>query len=170
MTDRKPAGLPWESWIDRQIREAEARGQFDNLPGAGKPLADLDRPYDDLWWVRQKLQREGLSVLPPGLALRREVERFADDLASVPTETLLRRLIGELNEQIVRVNSKLSHGPPSGVRPLEVDATVQQWRRRAAMEEPPGPAAPARQPRTRRRFWRRRVDPTRAGESAPPAG
>lgn len=28
----------WESWIDEQIREAEARGDFDNLPGKGKPL------------------------------------------------------------------------------------------------------------------------------------
>lgn len=35
----------WESWIDQQIREAQERGEFDDLPGKGKPL-DLSRnPY-----------------------------------------------------------------------------------------------------------------------------
>ena len=27
-----------ESWIDQQIREAQERGEFDNLPGKGRPL------------------------------------------------------------------------------------------------------------------------------------
>ncbi|RPI50869.1 MAG: DUF1992 domain-containing protein [Chloroflexi bacterium] len=35
----------WESWIDQQIREAEARGDFDNLPGKGKPLNLQPNPY-----------------------------------------------------------------------------------------------------------------------------
>ncbi|MGE0433012.1 MAG: DUF1992 domain-containing protein, partial [Planctomycetota bacterium] len=32
MVDRKPTGMQWESWIDRLIREADERGEFDNLP------------------------------------------------------------------------------------------------------------------------------------------
>jgi hypothetical protein len=60
MTERKPAGVPWESWIDRQIRRAEERGEFDDLPGAGRPIPDLDKPFDELWWVKDKLRREGL--------------------------------------------------------------------------------------------------------------
>ena len=35
----------WESWIDQQIREAEARGDFRNLPGKGKPLNLEPNPY-----------------------------------------------------------------------------------------------------------------------------
>jgi hypothetical protein len=35
MTERRPAGLGYESWIDRQISEAEKRGKFDDLPTAG---------------------------------------------------------------------------------------------------------------------------------------
>lgn len=46
MTDRKPSGASFESWIDRQIREARERGDFDNLPGAGKRIPGLDQPYD----------------------------------------------------------------------------------------------------------------------------
>lgn len=31
----------FESWIDRQIREAQERGEFDDLPGAGEPIKGL---------------------------------------------------------------------------------------------------------------------------------
>ncbi|MEV0587999.1 DUF1992 domain-containing protein [Nonomuraea sp. NPDC050310] len=30
--------MPFKTWIDRQIREATERGEFDNLPGTGKPI------------------------------------------------------------------------------------------------------------------------------------
>jgi DnaJ family protein C protein 28 len=35
----------WESWIDQQIREAQERGQFDDLPGAGRPIDLTPNPY-----------------------------------------------------------------------------------------------------------------------------
>ena len=57
MTERKPPGTSWESWIDQQIREAQEEGAFDNLPGAGKPLADLEAGHDPLWWVKKLVQR-----------------------------------------------------------------------------------------------------------------
>ena len=50
MTERKPPGTSWESWIEAQIRVAMEQGAFDNLPGAGKPLPNLDQ-YDPLWWA-----------------------------------------------------------------------------------------------------------------------
>ena len=68
MTARKPTGVGWESWTDRQVREAEERGEFEDLPGARQPIPDLDRPFDELWWVKNKLQREGLSYMPPSVA------------------------------------------------------------------------------------------------------
>src|SRR2546422_903351 len=57
MTERKPPGMGFESWIDKQIREAMERGEFDNLPGHGKPIPGLDRPDDDWWWIGPKLRR-----------------------------------------------------------------------------------------------------------------
>ena len=39
--------------MERAIREAQERGEFDDLPGAGKPLADLGDPDDPMWWVRR---------------------------------------------------------------------------------------------------------------------
>lgn len=47
--------MQFENWVDRQIREAMERGEFDNLPGAGKPL-ELD-PSED-WWIKAKMARE----------------------------------------------------------------------------------------------------------------
>jgi hypothetical protein len=38
--------------VEKQIREAQERGEFDNLPGAGKPLRGIDADRDDPdWWV-----------------------------------------------------------------------------------------------------------------------
>lgn len=41
----KPSGIRWESWIDALIREAQERGDFDNLRGHGNPLPDHQNPY-----------------------------------------------------------------------------------------------------------------------------
>ena len=41
MTERKPPGVSWETWIDRQIREGMERGDFDGL--AGPRQADRGR-------------------------------------------------------------------------------------------------------------------------------
>ena len=76
MTQRKPLGTSWESWIETQIRVAMEEGAFDNLPGAGKPLPNLNQDFDMDVWVRQLAQREQVSIsaLPPSLELLREVE------------------------------------------------------------------------------------------------
>jgi hypothetical protein len=42
--------MPFETWADRQIREAEERGEFDDLPGKGKPIPDLDKVGDVSEW------------------------------------------------------------------------------------------------------------------------
>ncbi|MGH3508176.1 MAG: DUF1992 domain-containing protein, partial [Nocardioidaceae bacterium] len=78
----------YESPVDRAIREAQERGEFDDLPGAGKPL-DLGNQSDPDWWIKGLIQREQLDMtaaLPPGVALRREVEQLPQTLADVPTE------------------------------------------------------------------------------------
>jgi len=46
-------------YVERKIREAMARGEFDNLPGAGEPIPDLDD--DPNWWVKKWVKRERLK-------------------------------------------------------------------------------------------------------------
>ncbi|NNF65070.1 MAG: DUF1992 domain-containing protein [Acidimicrobiia bacterium] len=55
-----------ESWVDRLIREAAERGEFDDLEGSGKPIEMLKDPYDENWWVKRWIEREKLS--PQALA------------------------------------------------------------------------------------------------------
>ena len=60
-------------WVDLQIKQAMERGEFDDLPGAGKPLGDLGSPYDRDWWLKKLIEREQITgVLPPALQLRKE--------------------------------------------------------------------------------------------------
>ncbi|MFI7423386.1 DUF1992 domain-containing protein [Nonomuraea sp. NPDC049684] len=129
MTDRKPAGMPFESWIDRQIREAAERGEFDDLPGAGKPLPGLDRRHDEMWWIKQKLESEGLSMpLPPTLALRKEAEEALRQARGARSETEVRQILEEVNEKIREAIRKGLPGPPLNLMPFDVDRVVSEWR------------------------------------------
>lgn len=128
MTRKKPPGMSQESWIDKLIREAEQRGEFDNLPGAGKPIPGLDQPHDELWWVKQLLEREKLSVTPATLALRKEVEEALRRIGEATSEKTVRRLVADLNEKIAAVNRTVTSGPPSNLAPLDADAVVRRWR------------------------------------------
>jgi hypothetical protein len=56
MKDLNPEGA--RRLADNLIREAMERGAFDNLPGAGKPIPDIDQPYDPMWWLKKKLADE----------------------------------------------------------------------------------------------------------------
>ena len=128
MSGRKPPGVSWETWIDRQIREGMEQGEFDGLPGHGKPIADIDRPHDELRWVRDKLRREGHSHLPPTLAIRKELDDTLDRITAAGDEDEVRALVADINGRIRRVNSMATSGPPSTVAPLDAEAVVARWR------------------------------------------
>lgn len=55
--DDRPLSDVCESLPERLIREAIEAGEFDALPGAGKPIPGAGVPDDDLWWVREWLKR-----------------------------------------------------------------------------------------------------------------
>ncbi|MFH8407583.1 DUF1992 domain-containing protein [Streptomyces sp. NPDC018019] len=130
MTERKPPGVDFETWTDRQIREAAERGDFAGLPGFGKPLTGLDKPYDDMWWVKEKMRRENLSFLPPTLALRKEAEDALEAAARAPSERAVRRIIGEINTKIEAAIRQPPPGPPLNLEPFDTDRVVGEWRER----------------------------------------
>ena len=130
MTEQKPPGMSWESWIEQQIREAREAGLFDNLPGAGKPLASLAEGYDPLWWVKQLVQREKISVLPPSLEMLRKVESEMAAVWQLGDEAKVRSRILALNREIAKVNARSTEGPPTRLGPLDVEAIVAEWRAR----------------------------------------
>lgn len=129
MTEQKPPGMSWESWIDQQIREAREAGLFDNLPGAGKPLPNVADGYDPLWWVKQLAQREQISMLPPSLELLRKVEKELATIEKLHDEATVRRQVAALNVEIAKVNATVVEGPPTRLGTLDVDQVVARWRR-----------------------------------------
>src|SRR5262245_27259673 len=129
MTERKPPGTSWETWIEAQIRVAREQGAFDNLPGAGKPLPNLDQVHDPLWWVKQLIRREQISMLPPSLELLRKVEKELAALEKRHDEATVRRRVAALNVEIARLNATVMEGPPTRLGTLDVDKVVERWRR-----------------------------------------
>ena len=128
MTQQKPPGVTWESWIDQQIREAREAGAFDNLPGAGKPIPNLGQEYDPLWWVKQLAQREQISILPPALELLRRVETELAAIKKLNDEGAVRQRINALNVEIGKVNATAIEGPLTRLGLLNVEEVIAEWR------------------------------------------
>jgi DnaJ-like protein len=121
----------YESMVDRAIREAQERGEFDDLPGAGKPLRDKGQPYDENWWLREFVRREQVTgVLPGTMALRRELDELADAAARMPTEAAVRDLVTDVNRRIVLAQRGHLDGPPVALPTVDVDRVVAAWRAR----------------------------------------
>ncbi len=128
MPRQKPPGVSWESFVERQILDAYAAGEFDNLPGFGKPMPELDEPDDESWWLKNLVKRERLSLLPPSLEILREIERGLGRIWTLAHEREVRRETAALNEKIRKANFAITWGPPSSVVLLDVDDVVAQWR------------------------------------------
>ncbi|HYN18236.1 MAG TPA: DUF1992 domain-containing protein [Actinomycetes bacterium] len=137
MSERKPPGVGFETWVERQIREATERGEFDNLPGAGKPIEDLDKPHDELWWVKQKLRRENLSYLPATIALRKEAEDALVAAAKAGSEFEVRRIVAHINHRILEGNRKAASGPRLNLVPFDVERVVGDWRDQCSPSDGP---------------------------------
>jgi len=120
----------YESWIDRQIREAQERGQFDNLAGAGKPIAGLGGRDDENWWIKGLIERENIKpVLPTSLMLRKEVEDLSATVATERHEKNVREIAENLNERIVDSRRRRVDGPLLFIKTVDVEEVVAQWRR-----------------------------------------
>ena len=128
MTQKKPPGVSLESWVENQIRDAMERGEFANLPGAGKPLPTIEQPADEMWWVREKLRRENVSYLPPTLAIRKELEDALGRVSQANSEAAVRSIVTAINERIVQINSRPTSGPSSNVMPLDIETVLRKWR------------------------------------------
>lgn len=127
MTQRKPPGMDFESWIDRQIREAQERGEFDNLPSAGKPLAGAGAPVEEDWWIKKKVrEEEGSAGLPPSLVLRREAETAKAHALAAPTDDEARAIIEAINAKILDALRKPVSGPPLNLMPFDVGKLMRE--------------------------------------------
>jgi hypothetical protein len=145
-----------QMWVDAQIRNAMARGDFDNLPGTGKPIPGIDAPHDPNWWVKRLIERENITgVLPPALALRREHAELEELLDREATEADVRRVVEDFNQRVVEARRQLLGGPPVITPTRDVEQEVAGWRARRQARRT-RPASPPVVRERRRRWWRRR--------------
>ncbi|MGH2700029.1 MAG: DUF1992 domain-containing protein [Actinomycetota bacterium] len=128
MTERKPPDVSFQSWVERQISDAAERGEFDDLPGAGKPIPDVDKDYDGLWWIKRKARREKLPYLPPTLALRKEAEDALVAASEARSESEVRQIVADINEKILEAVKKPTSGPPLNLAPFDIERVVREWR------------------------------------------
>lgn len=147
-------------WVEQQLRVAHERGDFDDLPGLGKPIEGLGTEHDPDWWVKKLIEREKVAVLPPALQLRLDDARLDDELDKLNAERAVRRTVEEFNAAVARARMQLEGGPPTITDQRDVDEEVQRWRdriaeRRAAAAEQAEQAREAA-PKRRNRWWRRR--------------
>jgi hypothetical protein len=90
--------------IETRIKEAQSRGEFDDLPGCGEPLniEDESNVPDDLRLAYKILKNA--DCLPPELQLRKEIRQMEDLLADISDEREKYRLIKGINYKIMKLN------------------------------------------------------------------
>lgn len=147
------AAVDRAAYIESAIQVAIRRGDFDDLPGAGKPLEGLGTHHDPDWWIRRKIETENLTGLgPPAILLRTEDRELNDELDLLAREADVRAVLEDFNRRVTEARRQLMGGPPVVTQPRHVDAEVEAWAERRAARRSAGAA----ETQKRRRFGIRR--------------
>ena len=156
------------AYVENAIQQAIRRGEFDNLPGAGRPLEGLTGQHDPDWWIRRKIEREQLSGLgPPALTLRVENAQLEARLDRMHRESEVREAVEDFNRRVIEARRQLLGGPPVVTPTRDAGDEIRAWRERrearqrqateerAQLEHEQRPEHEQRTSRTRW-WWRRR--------------
>jgi hypothetical protein len=95
----------FEKIIEERIRRAQERGEFENLPGAGKPLELGEDAHiaEDLKLAYKVLKNA--DCLPPEIELRKDIECTEDLLAAMPDTAEKYQTLKKLNYLVLKLNS-----------------------------------------------------------------
>ena len=97
--------------VERKIQEALERGEFDNLPGRGKPLLlEEDSHIPEELRVAYKILKNA-DCLPPELEAKKEIRQMEDLLADIPDEKERYKLIKKFNYMIMKLNMMGKRSP-----------------------------------------------------------
>ena len=121
------------TWVDLQVKRAIERGDFDDLPGAGKPIEGLGAQHDPEWWIKQLIERERIAVLPPALQLRKDDAELDALLDGMAAEHEVRKQVEDFNARVIKARYTPVDGPPLITMPRDVEETVAAWRERRAL-------------------------------------
>jgi len=144
-------------WVDLQIQQAMERGDFDDLPGYGKPIEGIGSDHDPDWWLKKLVERERITgVLPPALQIRKEDAELDGRLDRINAEREVRREVEDFNERVRKARIQPLGGLPMITLERDVDVEVTGWQDRRAARIEKQRAVLARHKsddRARRRRW-----------------
>jgi hypothetical protein len=155
MTKRRPPGMSNQDWVESQIKLAQNQGEFENLPGAGKPLKLADG-HDPDWWVKDFIRREDVeteALLPPAVLLRKEKQQVYEKVRGMRRESEVREYLADLNSRI-RLSIRDTTGPVVPTGPVNEDAIIAQWRMERPSTTPRPRPANEQQPK-KKSIWQR---------------
>jgi hypothetical protein len=162
---RAPTAAERAAIVETTIQQAIRRGEFDDLPGAGKPLTGLGDRHDPDWWIRRKIEQEQLRGLgPPALMLRVENAELEERLDELAREVEVREQREDFNRRVIEARRQLLGGPPvvTPTREVEIEVAAGRERREARRRAESEARAAAQASRTRRPGWWRRGGSRRA--------
>jgi hypothetical protein len=148
------------AYVENAIQQAIRRGEFDDLPGAGKPLEGLTGQHDPDWWIRRKIEREQLSGLgPPALTLRVEHAQLEARLDRMHRESDVREAVEDFNRRVIEARRQLLGGPPVVTPTRDAGDEIRAWRERREARQRQADEESAQlgqQETSPARWWRRR--------------
>jgi len=91
--------------VEERIREAQRKGEFDNLEGSGKPL-DLaaDQTVTEELRLAYKILKNA-DCLPPEVELKKEIRQTEELLAGMGETAEKYRMMKKLNYLILKLNT-----------------------------------------------------------------
>jgi len=97
--------------VEERIREAQKNGEFDNLPGRGKPLSLEEESHipEDLR-IAYKILKNA-DCLPPEILEKKEIYQMEELLASIPDEKERYKLVKKINYRIMKLNMMGKRSP-----------------------------------------------------------
>jgi hypothetical protein len=152
---KRPPGMSTQEWVEAQIRRAQNAGEFDDLPGAGKPLK-LAEQHDPDWWVKDFIRREDVeteALLPPAVQLRKEKQQVHEKVRGMRRESEVRDYLADLNKRI-RISIRDTTGPVVPTGPVDEDVVIAQWRMERPAPQPRDQPAEEEQP-AKKSIWQR---------------
>jgi hypothetical protein len=95
----------FEKIVEERILRAQKRGEFENLPGAGKPLK-----FEDDRFVSEELRLaykilKNADCVPVEIELKKEIKHTEDLLAGMQDTSEKYRILKKLNFLILKLNS-----------------------------------------------------------------
>jgi hypothetical protein len=103
--------LSFQKIAEQRLLEAQQRGEFNNLPGAGEPLQLEDDAHipEDLKMAYKVLKNA--HCLPPALELKKKIHQMEDLLTTMPDTEERYRKMKKLNFLIMKLNETRKVSP-----------------------------------------------------------